>query len=204
LSIVKKVIKLVKGILSHIRENAPGTFPNPCLGGKLNDTYEAYTTGLRNATMDILNSNDNGDSNRTRANGNRDRNYNKRPSVTITYDEEDFPKLTTPVTPTLSPPTRTPLNKPNRKSVSAVDPSKKDTYASRTAATNSIRASTTTHNETHNNNNNNSSEHRSDETTTPKQHSREVTENSTRIFFQNVNGISAANDFSAASERIQC
>lgn len=52
-----------------------------------------YTTDLRNATLDITQSNGNGDSNRTRANGNRNRNrnYNKRPSVTITYDEEDFP-----------------------------------------------------------------------------------------------------------------
>jgi hypothetical protein len=133
----------------------------------------AYTTGLRNATLDITKSNGNGDSNRTRTrasgnrnrNRNRNRNYNKRPSVTITYDEEDFPKLTTPVTPTLSPPTRTPLNKLNRKSVSAAGPSKKDTYASHTAATSSIKGSNTTNNKTHSNT---SSEHRSDETTTPR------------------------------------
>jgi hypothetical protein len=43
---VEKVIKSIKGILYHIRENDPATFPNPCFGGKLNDTYEAYTTGL--------------------------------------------------------------------------------------------------------------------------------------------------------------
>jgi hypothetical protein len=124
-------IKSVKATFSHILENDPAIFPNPRLGGKLNDSYEAYTTNLRNATLDTSNSKDNGGSTPTRSNGNRTRtcSYNQRQSVTITYDEEDFPDLISKpaVTPPLSPTTRTPLKKPKRTSAPVVSSSKKDT-----------------------------------------------------------------------------
>jgi hypothetical protein len=174
-----RVIKSVKETFSHIRETDPVTFPNPCLGGKLNDTYEAYTTALRNATLGTSTSTENGGLNRSRSNGNRNRTPNKRQSVTITYDEEEFPAIIAPVTPPLIPTTRTPLSTVQRRNAPAVTLSKKDTYASRAAATSSSKRSTTTTNKT---NNNASDEPRSDENSTPKQHSREVSEDvSTRM-----------------------
>jgi hypothetical protein len=144
-------------------------FPNPSIGGKRNAGFETYMTNLQKLTPESSSSKSNSVPNRN--NGNRNRNRNHRPSLTIVYDEEDFPELSTTTT---APPSRspsTPFTKLNSKTAPVNASGKKDTYASRTAAaTSSTKNNIKTTNKT---SNTASDKHRSDETTLLKQNSRD-------------------------------
>jgi hypothetical protein len=147
-------------LIPYLRKQDPLLFPNPSIGGKRNAGFETYMTNLQKLTPDSSSSKSNGRLNRN--NGNRNRNHNHRPSLTISYDEEDFPELSTTTTAPSSRPPSTPLTKLNSKTTPVNASGKKDTYASRTAATSSTKSNIKTNNKT---SNAVSDKHRSDEAT---------------------------------------
>jgi hypothetical protein len=142
------VTTCISQLIPDLRKKAPELFSNASIGGQRNDGFEAYATFLRNLTPESTTSNSNGGNNRTQTNGNRNRNNNYRSSVTIAYDEESFPELTTPkIVPPNQPPS-TSLTKAKRM-IKPVDASrKKDTYASRTVATSSAKSTSKATNKT--------------------------------------------------------
>jgi hypothetical protein len=135
---------------------------------KRNAGFETYMANLQKLTPESSSSKSNG--RLYRKNGNRNRNHNHRPSLTITYDEEDFPELCTTTTAPSSRPPSTPLTKLNSKTKPVNASRKKDTYASRTAATSSTKCNIKTTNKT---SNAVSDKHGSDEATLLKHHSRD-------------------------------
>jgi hypothetical protein len=170
-------LECIQGLFSDLREQDPVLFPNPSIGGQQKYEYEAYKTALRNLVPESPASNNNGGRNRrSRNNGNRNRNH--RSSVTIAYDEETFPELSTPKQAPLSQPSRTTPIRASQTSTPVDVPRKKDTYAARTAAPRSSKSTTKAANKTRSTVSDKdrstvSNKDRSDETTVPKQYSRD-------------------------------
>ena len=162
-----EVTSCVGELISNLRQNDPALFPTLSLGGKRNAGFETYRTNLWNLTPASSSPRNNGGSNRT--NGNRNKNNNKT-TVTIAYDDESFPEISTKTTAPMIHTPRTPLTKMHGKNTLATAASKKDTYASRVVATSVTKSTIKTTNKI---NDIASGKPRSDEATNLKQHSRD-------------------------------
>jgi hypothetical protein len=159
------VTTCIDQLIPNLRKNEPKLFPKLTLGGKRTASFVAYTNTLRNRTPPSSNPKSNGGPNR---NSNK---YNNSPSVvTIAYDDESFPEISTTATAPSSHPPRTPLTKLNGKNTPANASRKKDTYASRAAAASLTKNTSKTTNKT---SDTARGKPRSDAATTPKQHSQE-------------------------------